>query len=64
MKGLCGRFEIEEQLSWQTPDHIVAPMDSGAMLHAISKGLEELKRIWAITFMPHDNSGITKSTQN
>jgi threonine synthase len=38
-------FEIAEQLNWQTPDHIVTPVGSGAMLHAISKGLGELERI-------------------
>ena len=38
-------FEIAEQLNWQTPDHIITPVGSGAMLHAISKGLEELERI-------------------
>ncbi len=38
-------FEIAEQLNWQTPDHIVIPVGSGAMLHAICKGLEELKSI-------------------
>lgn len=41
-------FEIAEQLSWQTPDHIITPVGSGAMLHAISKGLEELEQIGLI----------------
>jgi len=41
-------FEIAEQLGWQTPDHIITPVGSGAMLHAISKGLEELEQIGLI----------------
>jgi threonine synthase len=41
-------FEIAEQLGWQTPDHIVTPVGSGAMLHAISKGLDELEQIGLI----------------
>ena len=41
-------FEIAEQLGWQTPDHIVAPVGSGALLHAVSKGLEELEQIGLI----------------
>lgn len=41
-------FEVAEQLSWQTPDHIVAPVGSGALLHAVSKGFEELEAIGLI----------------
>ena len=41
-------FEIVEQLGWETPDHIVTPVGSGAMLHAISKGLDELEQIGLI----------------
>ncbi len=42
-------FEVAEQLNWRTPDHIVAPVGSGAMLHAISKGFEELEQIGLIS---------------
>ena len=38
-------FETAEQLGWQVPDHIVAPMASGALLCAISRGYKELERI-------------------
>ncbi|MEM3891968.1 MAG: threonine synthase [Nitrososphaerales archaeon] len=41
-------FEVAEQLGWQTPDHIVAPVGSGAMLHAVSKGFKELEQIGLI----------------
>lgn len=37
-------YETAEQLNWQTPDHIVAPMASGALLCAISRGFNELER--------------------
>ena len=35
-------FEIAEQLGWQLPDHVVAPMASGAMYTKIHKGFGEL----------------------
>ncbi len=38
-------FETAEQFGWETPDHIVAPLASGALLCAISKGFNELKQI-------------------
>jgi threonine synthase len=38
-------FETAEQLNWQAPDHIVAPMASGALLCAISRGFKELERV-------------------
>ncbi len=38
-------FETAEQLNWQVPDHIVAPMASGALLCAISRGYKELERV-------------------
>ncbi len=36
-------YEVAEQLDWQTPDHLVIPVGSGAMLNAICKGFEELQ---------------------
>ena len=36
-------FEVAEQMGWQTPDHLVIPVGSGAMLNAICKGFEELE---------------------
>jgi threonine synthase len=38
-------FEVAEQLSWTTPDHLVIPVASGAMLHSICKGFEELHEL-------------------
>jgi threonine synthase len=35
-------FEIAEQLGWRFPDHVVAPMASGAMLVKIEKAFREL----------------------
>ena len=34
-------FEIAEQLDWQLPDHVVAPMASGSMLVKIDKAIRE-----------------------
>ncbi|MDX1658349.1 MAG: threonine synthase [Nitriliruptorales bacterium] len=36
-------FEIAEQLGWRFPDHVVAPIASGAMYSKIHKGFTELK---------------------
>ncbi|MBW6470683.1 MAG: threonine synthase [Methanosarcinaceae archaeon] len=38
-------FETAEQFGWETPDHIVAPLASGALLCAISRGFNELEQI-------------------
>jgi len=38
-------FEVCEQLEWETPDHVIIPMASGALLNAICKGFEELQKI-------------------
>lgn len=38
-------YETAEQLNWQVPDHIVAPLASGALLCAIARGYRELDRI-------------------
>jgi threonine synthase len=36
-------FEIAEQLGWQTPDRIVAPIASGSLFTKIGKGFQEWK---------------------
>jgi threonine synthase len=41
-------YETAEQLNWEAPDHIVAPMASGALLCAISRGYKELERVGLI----------------
>ena len=38
-------FEVAEQLGWQAPDHVVAPVASGAQLTKIAKGFAELGRL-------------------
>ena len=38
-------LEVSEQLGWQAPDHVIIPVGSGAMLHSICKGFEELVTI-------------------
>ncbi len=38
-------FEVCEQLKWETPDHVIVPMASGALLNSICKGFEELQKI-------------------
>ncbi|ADE36232.1 threonine synthase [Methanohalophilus mahii] len=38
-------FETAEQLGWDTPDHIVAPLGSGALLCALFRGYNELENI-------------------
>ncbi len=37
-------FEIAEQLGWRFPDHVVAPLASGAMFCKIDKAFGELQR--------------------
>jgi len=37
-------FEIAEQLGWRLPDHVVAPLASGAMYTRIHEAFEELVR--------------------
>ncbi len=38
-------FEVAEQLGWDQPDHLIVPVGSGAMLHSICKGFEELRSV-------------------
>jgi len=38
-------FETAEQLNWETPDHVVVPLASGALLCAIARGYKELERV-------------------
>ncbi len=41
-------FEVCEQLGWQAPDHVIVPTASGALLHAIWRGLRELEEVGLI----------------
>ncbi|MFQ6071637.1 MAG: threonine synthase [Methanosarcinales archaeon] len=38
-------FETTEQLNWETPDHVVIPLASGALLCAINRGFKELEKV-------------------
>ncbi|MCL4541647.1 MAG: threonine synthase [Chloroflexi bacterium] len=37
-------FEVAEQLGWQAPDHLIAPIGSGGLLCKAYKGLQEFAR--------------------
>ncbi|MFH1538838.1 MAG: threonine synthase [bacterium] len=36
-------FEITEQLGWQLPDHVIAPMASGSLITRLRKGFTEMQ---------------------
>ena len=38
-------YEICEQLNWETPDHVIVPTGSGALLCAIQKGFKEFHKL-------------------
>ncbi len=42
-------FEVAEQLGWELPDHVVAPIASGAQLTKIDKGFRELVRLGLVS---------------
>ena len=50
-------FEIAEQLGWQLPDHVVAPMASGSMLVKIDKGFREFVELGLVDEKPWRISG-------
>jgi threonine synthase len=41
-------LEVCEQLNWQTPDHIIIPVASGALLCAINRGFNQFERLGLI----------------
>ncbi len=41
-------FETAEQLGWEAPDHVVAPIASGSQLTKIAKGFRELAQVGLI----------------
>jgi len=41
-------YEVAEQLGWEAPDHVVAPIASGSMLTKIYKGLNEFAKLGLI----------------
>ena len=50
-------FEIAEQLGWELPDHVVAPMASGSMLVKIDKGFREFVELGLVDAKPWRVSG-------
>ncbi|HZS40739.1 MAG TPA: threonine synthase [Polyangia bacterium] len=38
-------FEIQEQLGWRAPRHVVVPMASGSLLTKIAKSIDEFKKL-------------------
>ena len=45
-------YETAEQLGWQTPDHVVAPIASGSLLTKIHKGFHELHAVGLLDDVP------------
>ena len=41
-------FEVCEQLDWASPDHLIVPLGSGALLCALGRGLDEFDRLGLI----------------
>ncbi len=50
-------FEVAEQLGWQLPDHIVAPLASGSLFTKIHKGFQELIATGLVESKPVKCSG-------
>jgi threonine synthase len=50
-------FEVAEQLGWQLPDHIVAPLASGSLFTKIYKGFQEFVEIGLVDAKPVRFSG-------
>lgn len=50
-------YEIAEQLGWELPDHVVAPMASGSMLVKIDKAFTELTKLELVAERPWRISG-------
>ncbi len=42
-------YEVAEQLGWQLPDHIVAPLASGSLFTKIYKGFQEFAKVGLVT---------------
>jgi threonine synthase len=45
-------FEISEQLGWETPDAVVAPIASGAMFTKLWQGFEQFRRLALVDDWP------------
>ncbi len=50
-------YEVAEQLGWQLPDHIVAPLASGSLFNKIHKGFQEFVKLGLVEDKPVRFSG-------
>lgn len=50
-------YEVAEQLGWQLPDHIVAPLASGSLFTKIYKGFQEFTKLGLVEGKPVRFSG-------
>lgn len=50
-------YEVAEQLGWQLPDHIVAPLASGSLFSKIYKGFQEFIKVGLVEDKPVRFSG-------
>ena len=50
-------YEVIEQLGWQLPDHIVAPLASGSLFTKIRKGFDEFLKVGLVDEKPVRFSG-------
>ena len=50
-------YEVAEQLGWQLPDHIVAPLASGSLFTKIYKGFQEFIKVGLVEDKPVRFSG-------
>jgi threonine synthase len=46
-------YEVAEQLGWRSPDAVVIPVASGALLTKVEKGLRELHQVGLLDDAPH-----------
>jgi threonine synthase len=46
-------YETAEQLGWRTPDHVVVPIASGALLTKIAQAFHELHAVGLVDSRPH-----------
>lgn len=50
-------YEVAEQLDWQLPDHVVAPLASGSLFTKIHKGFKEFTQVGLVEEKPVRFSG-------
>lgn len=50
-------YEVAEQLGWQLPDHVVAPLASGSLFTKIYKGFQEFVKVGLVDEKPVRFSG-------